>query len=223
MANEKKKCMYTEGHYTDEDRKVLCDGCEEECEYNQKQEAADEDEKIRESLIDWFGREHAADDFMGIPFDKVVAWLKRQCKPMSRRGGSDIKTPRLFICRDKNLQGYKPGRLRIFIGHQPMLNGQGVWCNHSAAPDDFKVPIPREMFPDIKDGGYMTYDYEYDVDQHEMRNLHYTLSCCKRSMCDVTALDSEAEATRKYKQYETALVRMINRSMGYLQPKIKEG
>lgn len=38
MANEKKKCMYTEDHYTDEDRKVLCDGCEEECEYNQKQE-----------------------------------------------------------------------------------------------------------------------------------------------------------------------------------------
>ena len=37
MANEKKKCMYTEDHYTDEDRKILCDGCEEECEYNQEQ------------------------------------------------------------------------------------------------------------------------------------------------------------------------------------------
>lgn len=68
----------------------------------------------------------------------------------------------------------------------------------------------------------MTYDYEYEVDQHEMSELHYTLSCCKRSMCDVTALDSAAKAVRKYKQHETALIRMINRNLEYLQPKIKE-
>ena len=35
-------------------------------------------------------------------------------------------------------------------------------------------------------------------------------------------LDSEAEAARKFKQHETALVRMINRNLEYLQPKIKE-
>ena len=133
-----------------------------------------------------------------------------------------MRAPRLFICRDKNTQGCQPGRLRIFIGHQPMLNERGEWCNYSAAPEDFKVAIPREMYPDIKDGGYMTYEYEYEVDQHEMNDLHYTLSCCKRSMCDVTALDSETEAARKFKQHETALIRMINRNLEYLQPKIKE-
>lgn len=26
-----KKCIFAEDSYTDEDRKVLCDGCEEEC------------------------------------------------------------------------------------------------------------------------------------------------------------------------------------------------
>ena len=30
---EPKKCMYSKDNYTDKDRKVLCDGCEEECEY----------------------------------------------------------------------------------------------------------------------------------------------------------------------------------------------
>ncbi len=33
MQEEPKKCMYTKDHYTDEDRKVLCDGCEEKCAY----------------------------------------------------------------------------------------------------------------------------------------------------------------------------------------------
>ena len=133
-----------------------------------------------------------------------------------------MRAPRLFICRDKNTQGCLPGRLRIFIGQKPTLNERGEWCNYSAAPEDFKVAISREMYPDIKDGCYMTYEYEYEVDQHEMSDLHYTLSCCKRSMCDVTALDSEAEAARKFKQHETALIRMINRNLEYLQPKIKE-
>ena len=30
------KCMYSMGDFTDEDRKALCDGCEEDCEYNKK-------------------------------------------------------------------------------------------------------------------------------------------------------------------------------------------
>ena len=30
------KCMYSEYNYTDKDRKVLCDGCEEDCEFKQK-------------------------------------------------------------------------------------------------------------------------------------------------------------------------------------------
>lgn len=34
MQEEPKKCMYSKDDYTDEDRKVLCDGCEEECKYS---------------------------------------------------------------------------------------------------------------------------------------------------------------------------------------------
>ena len=33
-----KECMYSKDNYTAEDRKVLCDGCEEECEFNKKEE-----------------------------------------------------------------------------------------------------------------------------------------------------------------------------------------
>ena len=34
LQKEPKKCMYSKDAYTDEDRKVLCDGCEEECKYS---------------------------------------------------------------------------------------------------------------------------------------------------------------------------------------------
>ena len=33
---DSKYCMYSKDSYTDEERKSLCDGCEEDCEYNQK-------------------------------------------------------------------------------------------------------------------------------------------------------------------------------------------
>lgn len=35
----KKECMYSKDNYTDEDRKALCDGCEEECRFNKKEES----------------------------------------------------------------------------------------------------------------------------------------------------------------------------------------
>ncbi len=38
MQEHPKDCMYSKDNYTDEDRKVLCDGCEENCKYNLKQE-----------------------------------------------------------------------------------------------------------------------------------------------------------------------------------------
>ena len=37
MQEEPKQCMYSKDNYTDEDRKVLCDGCEEECKYARKE------------------------------------------------------------------------------------------------------------------------------------------------------------------------------------------
>ena len=33
MQEEPKKCMYSKDNYTDEDRKILCDGCEEDCNF----------------------------------------------------------------------------------------------------------------------------------------------------------------------------------------------
>lgn len=45
-----KKCMFTKDIYTDEDRKVLCENCEEKCEYSKKEELVSEDlaEAIKE-------------------------------------------------------------------------------------------------------------------------------------------------------------------------------
>jgi len=34
MQEEPKKCMFTKDSYTDKDRKVLCEGCKEECKYS---------------------------------------------------------------------------------------------------------------------------------------------------------------------------------------------
>lgn len=42
LAEEHKKCMYSKDNYTNEDRKALCDGCEEECEYSKKEEPVSE-------------------------------------------------------------------------------------------------------------------------------------------------------------------------------------
>ena len=38
-----KKCTFTKDSFTNEDRKVLCDGCEEECKYAQKEEPVSEE------------------------------------------------------------------------------------------------------------------------------------------------------------------------------------
>ena len=34
LQGKSKECIFSEDSYTDEDRKVLCDGCEEECKYS---------------------------------------------------------------------------------------------------------------------------------------------------------------------------------------------
>ena len=41
LQEEPKKCMYSKDNYTDKDRKVLCEGCEEECEYAKKEKYFD--------------------------------------------------------------------------------------------------------------------------------------------------------------------------------------
>lgn len=40
-----KDCMYSKDNYTDEDRKILCEGCEEDCKYNKKEEPVSDDLK----------------------------------------------------------------------------------------------------------------------------------------------------------------------------------
>jgi hypothetical protein len=40
---EPKKCMFTKEEFTEEDRKILCEDCEEECEYAKKEEPVSED------------------------------------------------------------------------------------------------------------------------------------------------------------------------------------
>lgn len=51
IQEEPKKCMYTKDNYTDNDRKTLCDGCEEKCEYAQKEEPVSED--LEEASKEW--------------------------------------------------------------------------------------------------------------------------------------------------------------------------
>jgi hypothetical protein len=38
LVEEPKKCMYTKDDFTEEDRKILCEDCEEKCEYAKKEE-----------------------------------------------------------------------------------------------------------------------------------------------------------------------------------------
>ena len=49
-VNEK-KCMFTKDNYTDKDRKVLCEDCKEECEYNKKEESVSED--LEKAANEW--------------------------------------------------------------------------------------------------------------------------------------------------------------------------
>lgn len=49
-----KKCMFINDSYTDEDRKVLCEDCDEKCEYNKKEEPVNEE--FEEALArEWQG------------------------------------------------------------------------------------------------------------------------------------------------------------------------
>jgi len=56
LEEETKYCAFSTSRYTDKERKVLCDGCEEECRFNKKEEPASE-------------LEEAAREYAGIPED----------------------------------------------------------------------------------------------------------------------------------------------------------
>lgn len=46
LQEEPKECMYSKDNYTGEDRKALCDGCEEECKFNKKEEPVSEEIEV---------------------------------------------------------------------------------------------------------------------------------------------------------------------------------
>ena len=60
----KSKCMYTNDSYTDEDRKVLCDGCEEECKYNKKERKKEPSipDIVDEHFYEMLGEEPVSED-----------------------------------------------------------------------------------------------------------------------------------------------------------------
>lgn len=49
---EESVCAYSTERYTDEDRKVLCEGCEEECKFNKKESASEDLEKAAINAAD---------------------------------------------------------------------------------------------------------------------------------------------------------------------------
>ena len=73
------KCMYSEYNYTDEDRKVLCDGCEEDCELKKKPEWS-EDERIRKEIICLIEGVYKGSitDYSKAERDRYVAYLEKQ-------------------------------------------------------------------------------------------------------------------------------------------------
>jgi len=82
MQKEPKECMYSKDNFTDEDRKVLCGGCEEDCRFNKKGYSASEDleQAIDTYLATYFGSEKEKQDW---PFLKKMAihfanWQKKK-------------------------------------------------------------------------------------------------------------------------------------------------
>lgn len=87
-----KKCMYTKDDFTDEDRKVLCDGCKEECKYAQKEEPVSED---LEKEIDNYVKRNGYDGLDSIEEVKYIAnhfanWQKAKDKSVTKDLGEYI-------------------------------------------------------------------------------------------------------------------------------------
>lgn len=104
-----KECMYSKDNYTDEDRKALCDGCEEECEFNKKEKPVSEnlEQAIDTYLSTYFGGEQEKQNW---PFLKKMAihfaaWQKEQLMKDAVDGW--IEEPECLLWRviSVNLEG----------------------------------------------------------------------------------------------------------------------
>ena len=79
-----KPCMYSKDNYTDEDRKVLCYGCKEECKFNKKEEPINDSFEIEVKNL-WMeintGHSYSIVDsynlFYGLCMD-IAQWQKEQ-------------------------------------------------------------------------------------------------------------------------------------------------
>lgn len=84
LSNEsisEKMCMYSKDNYTDEDRKVLCESCEEECEFNKKEEPVSED--LEEAVNAYIGYAPEVDESSSTygkrqSFKAGANWQKQQ-------------------------------------------------------------------------------------------------------------------------------------------------
>ena len=73
VEQKPKKCMYSNDNYTYEERKILCDGCKEECELRQKPEWSEEDNVKINRIVACLENLNVADNDILL---KDVEWLK---------------------------------------------------------------------------------------------------------------------------------------------------
>lgn len=103
----KKACMYSKDNYTAEDRKVLCDGCEEECEFNKKEEPVNDSfeaevKKLWEEINT--GHNYSIVDsyniFYGLCLD-IAEWQKEQQNMIEPVSDEQVKESLIFEHKDK--------------------------------------------------------------------------------------------------------------------------
>ena len=86
------ECMYSEDNYTDEDRKTLCDGCQEECKFKPV-EWSEEDELMLSSFFNCIGH-YYADNFITKEQQTLMEdWLKSfkdRCIPQPKSEWDEI-------------------------------------------------------------------------------------------------------------------------------------
>ena len=102
-----KKCMYSKDNYTDEDRKILCEGCEEECEFNKKEEPINDSFETEVKKL-WMeintGHSYSIVDsyniFYGLCMD-IAEWQKEQQNIIEPIGEPQVKESFISKHEDK--------------------------------------------------------------------------------------------------------------------------
>lgn len=77
---EESVCAYSTERYTDEDRKVLCEGCEEECKFNKKEPASEDLEEALEKYIESIIPETELNSTTPFALEYVIELLQKAYK-----------------------------------------------------------------------------------------------------------------------------------------------